>query len=475
MTNPATKAFNQSSESLSVDRPLLFFIRNLLYPITAIGALVGNFLYYQVSITGIYFLFFVFIFILSIYVLDVVHLYRSEKNFPWLRSLLDIMARWMFILITVWLVFSQSGFGYIILEPAIYTWAMITPIILFSLQAMARFSLIFYFKKFFKKRNAVIVCVDKLGLQLLKHNRDDLFSEINFLGFFENRSRERLPKTKEVKVLGTTKDLPDFINNNDVQIVYIALPMAHQPRVMELLDSIRDSTVSIYFVPDLFITDLIQARFDHVGGVPVVAVCETPFYGFRSIQKRTSDFVLALIISIGLIPFFIIIALGIKLTSKGPVLFKQLRYGLDGKEIWVYKFRSMTVTENGANVKQATRNDSRITPFGGFLRKTSLDELPQFINVLQGRMSIVGPRPHAVAHNELYRQIIKGYMIRHKVKPGITGWAQVNGLRGETDSLDKMAQRIEYDLDYLRNWSLGLDLQIILKTVGVVVGDKNAY
>ncbi len=244
---------------------------------------------------------------------------------------------------------------------------------------------------------------------------------------------------------------------------------------MALLDAMRDSTVSIYFVPDLFITDLIQARFDRVGNVPVVAVCETPFYGLRSIPKRLSDIIISLLILIPLIPVLILIALGVKLSSPGPVLFKQRRYGLNGEEIRIYKFRSMTVCDNGNIIKQATRNDTRITRFGGFLRKTSLDELPQFINVLQGRMSIVGPRPHAVAHNELYRQLIKGYMIRHKVKPGITGWAQVNGLRGETDSLDKMAARIEYDLDYLRSWSMGLDLQIIMRTVGVVLGDQNAY
>jgi len=163
------------------------------------------------------------------------------------------------------------------------------------------------------------------------------------------------------------------------------------------------------------------------------------------------------------------------MSSKGPILFKQRRYGLDAEEILVYKFRSMTVEENGDTVTQATKNDVRITAFGRFIRRTSLDELPQFINVLQGRMSIVGPRPHAVAHNEMYRKVIKGYMIRHKVKPGITGWAQVNGLRGETDTVDKMEARIEYDLDYLRSWSLGFDLKIIVRTVLLVFKDRNAY
>jgi len=174
-------------------------------------------------------------------------------------------------------------------------------------------------------------------------------------------------------------------------------------------------------------------------------------------------------------PVLLILAIGVKLSSPCPIIFKQRRYGLDGQEILVYKFRSMRVCDDGDTIKQAGRSDPRITRFGSFIRRTSLDELPQFINVLQGRMSVVGPRPHAVAHNEQYRKLIKGYMLRHKVKPGITGWAQVNGLRGETETLDKMRARVQYDIDYMRNWSLGFDLMIIGKTLAVVWRDQNAY
>ena len=251
--------------------------------------------------------------------------------------------------------------------------------------------------------------------------------------------------------------------------------MAAQPHILNLLDSLKDTTASIYFVPDIFITDLIQGRFDTVGNMPVVAVCETPFTGFNGLAKRTSDVVLSFLILLLLLPILLVLTIGVKLSSPGPIIFKQRRYGLDGKEILVYKFRSMTVCDDGDIVKQATKDDARITRFGAFIRRTSLDELPQFVNVLQGRMSIVGPRPHAVAHNETYRKAIKGYMIRHKVKPGITGWAQVNGYRGETETLDKMEKRIEYDLEYLRNWSLSLDFWIIVKTVLIVAKDRNAY
>jgi putative colanic acid biosynthesis UDP-glucose lipid carrier transferase len=165
----------------------------------------------------------------------------------------------------------------------------------------------------------------------------------------------------------------------------------------------------------------------------------------------------------------------VRFSSKGPVIFKQRRYGLDGREIIIYKFRTMTVTEDTGPIRQATRDDERVTPIGRWLRRTSLDELPQLINVLQGRMSLVGPRPHAVAHNELYRKLIKGYMVRHKVPPGITGLAQVHGLRGETTTIEQMEARVQYDLEYLRNWSVLLDLKILVKTLSIVARGRNAH
>lgn len=209
--------------------------------------------------------------------------------------------------------------------------------------------------------------------------------------------------------------------------------------------------------------------------MPVVGICETPFTGTNQLIKRVSDVVLSTLILVLISPLLLLIAIGVKLSSPGPIIFKQKRNGLDGEEIVVYKFRSMRTLDNGNVVKQATKYDPRITRFGAFIRRTSLDELPQFINVLQGRMSIVGPRPHAVAHNEEYRRIIKSYMVRHKVRPGITGWAQVHGYRGETETIEKMQARVEFDLEYLRNWSLGLDLQIIIRTIRLMLFDRNAY
>jgi putative colanic acid biosynthesis UDP-glucose lipid carrier transferase len=276
-------------------------------------------------------------------------------------------------------------------------------------------------------------------------------------------------------MLGKTDELAQYVRNNGIKMIFISQPISAQPRIRKLIDELQDTTASVYFLPDVYIFDLMQARFDNVGGMPVIAICETPFMGLNSTIKRSSDIVLSCIILLLLTPLMLAIAVAVRVSSPGPIIFRQRRYGLYGEEIIVYKFRSMKVMENGNTVVQARQGDERVTPIGGFLRRTSLDELPQFINVLQGRMSIVGPRPHAVAHNEQYRKLIKGYMLRHKVKPGITGWAQVNGLRGETATLDKMEARIQYDLDYLRNWSLWLDLWIILKTVKVVLTRENAF
>ena len=246
-------------------------------------------------------------------------------------------------------------------------------------------------------------------------------------------------------------------------------------RVLDLLDDLKDTTVSIYYVPDIFLSDLIQSRSGEVAGIPVISMCETPFFGYRGVIKRVTDVVLTLAVLVPLFPVLALVALLVKISSPGPAIFRQRRYGLDGQEITVYKFRTMTVTEDGDRVVQATVGDRRITPIGAVLRRYSIDELPQLINVLQGRMSIVGPRPHAVAHNEQYRKLIKGYMVRHKVKPGITGWAQVNGWRGETDTLEKIEQRVAHDIYYIENWSAWLDLKILVMTPLALITGKNAY
>jgi putative colanic acid biosynthesis UDP-glucose lipid carrier transferase len=387
---------------------------------------------------------------------------------------LDIAAGWLAIvgllLFLGWASRTLAAFD----PRVILAWSLATPAALFLAHRLMPVVWPRVLAAEGMQKTAVIAGANDLGRRLAARLRASPLLGIRFAGYFDDRAPGRLQNVIPRENLGGLPALADYARSNTVDVIYIALPMASQPRILKLLEDLRDTTASIYFVPDIFVADLIQARVDSIGGLPVVAVCESPFYGFNAVVKRICDLALASLLLALLSPLMLAIAAGVKLSSPGPVLFKQRRYGLDGKRIVVYKFRSMTVSEDGDVVRQATRNDSRVTRFGAFLRRSSLDELPQFINVLQGRMSIVGPRPHAVAHNEMYRKLIRGYMIRHKVKPGITGLAQVNGLRGETDTVEKMKARIDYDLAYLRNWSLALDLRIMLKTA-VVLLHKNAY
>jgi putative colanic acid biosynthesis UDP-glucose lipid carrier transferase len=325
------------------------------------------------------------------------------------------------------------------------------------------------------RRTAVILGAGALGTKVARALTAGREPAVHFLGYFDDRQDDRVHADARARRLGPLDAVSEYVRAKAVSEVYITLPLGSQPRIVELLEQLQGTTASLYFVPDVFGISIIQGRLQDVNGVPVVGVCETPFTGINGLVKRISDVVLASLILLMISPVLLALAIGVKLSSPGPVIFKQRRNGLDGGEIVVYKFRSMRTMDNGAVVRQATKDDPRITPFGALIRRTSLDELPQFFNVLQGRMSIVGPRPHAVAHNEEYRQLIKAYMVRHKVKPGITGWAQVNGLRGETEVVEKMKQRVEYDLEYLRNWSLALDLRIIARTARVMLFDRNAY
>ena len=304
------------------------------------------------------------------------------------------------------------------------------------------------------------------------------WSGLRLRGFFDDRDKRtgRVHRvTESFPVVGDFRQLVQEARAGDIDIVYVALPLVAEPRIKALVRELADTTASVHVVADLFISDLLKSRWSSVGEVPVLSVFDAPFHGVDGWLKRLEDIVLGTAIMALIAIPMAIVALAVKLTSKGPVIFKQRRYGLDGREIIVWKFRTMTVQEDGAKVKQATKDDDRLTPIGGLLRRTSLDELPQFIQVIKGDMSIVGPRPHAIAHNEEYRQKITGYMLRHKVKPGITGWAQVNGWRGETDTVFKMRKRIEHDLEYIRNWKLGLDIKIIFLTVFGRKVRSNAY
>ena len=275
--------------------------------------------------------------------------------------------------------------------------------------------------------------------------------------------------------MGSIQDLVDQARSGAVDRIYITFPMRAERRIRGVLDKLGDTTASVYIVPDFFVFQMLHSRWTDILGLPVVSVFDSPIYGIDGLAKRFCDLVFGgLFLLMAAVPMAVIAA-AIKLTSPGPVFFRQRRYGLDGREIRVWKFRTMTVCEDGPQAVQAVKNDPRVTAVGALLRKTSLDEIPQLFNVVGGSMSLVGPRPHPNALNEEFRSRIGGYMLRHKVKPGITGLAQVNGARGETDSPDKMQKRIDYDHCYIREWSMWMDLKIMLKTVLVVISGKNAY
>jgi putative colanic acid biosysnthesis UDP-glucose lipid carrier transferase len=323
-------------------------------------------------------------------------------------------------------------------------------------------------------RKAVIVGANSVGQHLSQQLRKNRTLNLEFCGFFDWQPAADA-KISRQQYLGKPTQLLDYIAKQRVDIVYIAIPSREETLLAELLQSLQNTTVCVYLIPNIAGVNLLQSRVYNLNGVPMLAAWEIPFSGLQTLLKRGLDISVAGLALLLLSPLLLLIAVGVKLSSPGPILFKQRRHGMNGEEILVYKFRSMRVMENGAAVQQARRHDPRVTKFGTFLRKTSLDELPQFLNVLQGQMSVVGPRPHAIAHNNQYRDQIEGYMLRHKVKPGITGWAQINGFRGETDTLDKMRKRIEYDLYYLQHWTFVMDLQIVLRTALVFFQTKNVY
>ncbi len=388
-------------------------------------------------------------------------------------ALVDVLSSWLVLLGILLLCGYATNSLHYFDDQVLLWWSIVTPVAQIAAIEIGRRVQKWRASDPSARRTAVIVGAGPLGHKVARALREA--QGVICLGYFDDRSRDRLHPEAGSALLGTLAQLSDFVRDNGVREVYITLPLGSQPRIVQLLEQVQGTTASLFFVPDVFGISIIQGRLQDMNGVPVVGICETPFTGTNQLVKRLSDIVLASIILVLISPVLLAVAIGVKLSSPGPIIFKQRRNGLDGEEIIVYKFRSMRSLDNGSVVKQATKGDPRITRFGAFIRRTSLDELPQFINVLQGRMSIVGPRPHAVAHNEEYRKLIKAYMVRHKVKPGITGWAQVNGLRGETDTIDKMKARVEYDLEYLRNWSLALDLQIILRTVRLVAFDRHAY
>jgi putative colanic acid biosynthesis UDP-glucose lipid carrier transferase len=403
--------------------------------------------------------------------------YRRVRGETVQQEVLRLFTTWLGVVAVLLLA------GFLTKTTAVYSrltmtgWVFAAPTLLFVWRIGLRIVLQELRARGFNSRTAAIVGVSAVGEQLAQRIAHSPWMGIQLVGFFDDRSIARLDARdlSQIEVRGGLDALVARARNGEIDLVYIALPPRAEPRINHLIRRLADTTASVYLAYDFGGYDLLRAKWSSVGDVPVMSVVEDPFYGLDGFVKRIEDILLGtLILSIIAIPM-LAIAAAVKLTSRGPIFFRQRRYGLNGEEIRILKFRTMTSCDDGETVVQATQNDVRLTSLGGFLRRTSLDELPQFLQVISGTMSIVGPRPHAVAHNEQYRSLIQGYMRRHKVKPGITGWAQVHGWRGETDTVEKMQLRVQYDLDYINRWNLGLDLKIIFMTIGTVLSRRNAY
>lgn len=398
---------------------------------------------------------------------EVVNLYSSRRLSSLKEESIEIAVVWsvtcLSLVFVAFLTKTSGNFSRLTLG----IWFLISPTLLIAGRIATRILLRELRKRGRNTRNVVIAGAGKVGQRVAETIASAKWTGLTLAGVFDDRSDTRLNLTEQgaFRRCGDFADLIQRARAGSTDYVFIALPVSQQHRILELIAALSDTTASVYIVPDLFVFDLMHAKWTTFDGIPMVSVFETPFYGVDGWLKRVEDIVVsASVLALSAIPM-LALAIVSKLSSPGPLLFKQRRYGLNGKTVEVWKLRTMTVCEDGPHISQAKPSDPRITRFGAFLRHTSLDEMPQFINVLQGHMSIVGPRPHAIGHNEHYRRLINGYMMRHKVKPGITGWAQVNGYRGETDTLDKMQKRVEFDLEYVQNWSLGLDLRIIALTV----------
>ena len=394
---------------------------------------------------------------------------------PPLELATTLLLRWATLVAALLALGYMTKYSETYSRRVVVTWVLVTPVLLVILSLVLQSVTRALLQDAAQARRAIVVGCTQASLELTR--RLGLHNElgISVAGFFDDRGSDRLGCSEHAQLLGRFRDVAAFVNTRSIDMIFFAISPGQVSRVRDLMIELGDTTASIYFLPDVSGFDVIQQRTSEILGFPVVAMRETPFHGYRGLVKRLMDVTIASLSLLVLAPVLLGIAWAVRRGSPGPALFRQRRCGLDGREILVYKFRTMTVWEDGTRVTQASRGDRRVTPIGKHLRRWSLDELPQLINVLQGTMSLVGPRPHAVAHNEEYRKLIKRYMVRHKVLPGITGLAQVRGCRGETTKVEDMEARVVFDLEYMRSWSPLLDLQILVATVFAVIKTDRAY
>jgi putative colanic acid biosynthesis UDP-glucose lipid carrier transferase len=375
------------------------------------------------------------------------------------RATIHLISQWLQLLLLLWFCGWATDSLTLYSPSVLVAWASITPC-LWWLNTEATRGLYHWTRRqpaFI--RHALLISTGKLGLRT-------------------HRALRKRYESGELHQLHEQDDVVSVINQYHIHDVYIALEGSAEAEIQALLTRLQNTPASIYVVPDVLHTVVVQGQLQTLDGLPLIAIRTSPFTGMKALIKRSSDLVLALGISLLTLPLLLLIACAIKLDSQGPILFFQKRLGMNGQIFDIWKFRTMYLTPHAKDLSdttQAIRNDPRVTRIGRFLRRTSLDELPQLLNVIRGDMSLVGPRPHAMDHHHHYQPLVQAYMVRHSVRPGITGWAQIHGLRGETNTLDKMRRRIEHDIYYLQHWSLALDLHIILRTIGLIFKDAHAW
>jgi putative colanic acid biosynthesis UDP-glucose lipid carrier transferase len=404
-------------------------------------------------------------------------MYRSWRTVSAEREILCTLVTWLLTCPPLFGVGALAGYAAHFPVRLLLAWGIAGAVMVTVTRMVLRTILRSFWARGYRVRRFAVVGVNQLGFELARSIEASPELGLKFAGFYDDRPSSRLPPIPDGLGMrcGDLEHLLDAARQGRVDNVYLTFPMRAEARIRRILEQLSDTTASVYIVPDFFVFELLHSRWTNINGLPAVSVFESPFYGIDGLVKRGLDLVVsAAILALFALPMAVI-ALAVKLSSPGPVFFRQRRYGLDGRQIQVWKFRTMRVCEDGPAVKQAAKDDARVTRVGAFLRRSSLDELPQLFNVLEGSMSMVGPRPHANIHNEAFRKLVRGYMLRHKVKPGITGLAQVNGCRGETETVQKMTQRVQYDHRYIRDWSLGMDIKILLQTVPAVLSRKNAY
>jgi putative colanic acid biosynthesis UDP-glucose lipid carrier transferase len=408
------------------------------------------------------------------------HLNRSWRIIRLRHELADLTTYWTASFAAIMLLFYLLGDIPVAQAsqwlPAAARWYGLSLLAIVAFRISVRMVMRYYRAFGHDQRSAAFIGATETSSRLLTLFEKHRWMGIRTLGVFDDRQPDdgRTMAISGVPLGGNVEALCQLARLGQVNRIYVTLPMAAEQRIKAIIDRFSDTTASIYYCPPLFRLDLVGARWDDLYGQPVISVVESPFEGYSRFIKRIEDIaLLTLVLPVILIPTALI-AILVKLDSPGPAFYRQTRYGLDGKPFQIWKFRTMYVSNDDRFI-QARRGDSRVTRIGAILRHSSLDEVPQFFNVLDGTMSVVGPRPHPVQLNEEFRTVIHRYMVRHKIKPGITGLAQVNGWRGETETLDKMEQRVAHDIEYLRRWSLWLDLKILLRTLMVPFHNGNAY